>query len=257
MRNHSPPTIALKGTSMPTRFIPANPAKLHLILMLTLTFSTGVIDAVGYLGLDRVFTGNMTGNVVILGMAIMGGDNLPILGPIVALAGFMLGALVAGRTLRPSISGWNHRTTGLLSGVAMVMGVVAAVLLIGGAPSEGEPKIVIITATLAIAMGIQAATARHLNVKDVPTVVVTSTITGLAADSRLGANTHPFWGRRLTAILLILAGAAAGAGLLQLQLGLGVLATALLTLGVAVVGGFAGRGTEPAPTPRSTAATTS
>ena len=37
-----------------------------LPLMLALTFSTGIVDAVGYLGLDRVFTGNMTGNVVIL-----------------------------------------------------------------------------------------------------------------------------------------------------------------------------------------------
>ena len=49
----------------------AEQARLHLILMLVLTFSTGVIDAVGYLGLDRVFTGNMTGNVVILGVALI------------------------------------------------------------------------------------------------------------------------------------------------------------------------------------------
>ena len=30
--------------------------------MLTLAFTTGINDAVGYLGLDKVFTGNMTGN---------------------------------------------------------------------------------------------------------------------------------------------------------------------------------------------------
>jgi uncharacterized membrane protein YoaK (UPF0700 family) len=40
---------------------------MHLVLMMVLTFTTGIIDAVGYLGLDRVFTANMTGNVVILG----------------------------------------------------------------------------------------------------------------------------------------------------------------------------------------------
>lgn len=85
-------------------------------------------------------------------------------------------------------------------------------------------------------MGAQAAAARHLNVKDIPTVVVTSTITGLAADSRLGAGTHPFWGRRLAAIGLIMAGAAVGAGFLQLHLGFGVLLTALLTLAVALLG---------------------
>ena len=50
------------------RSLPAS--RLHLLLMLALTFSTGIIvDAVGYLGLDRVFTGNMTGNVAVPGMA--------------------------------------------------------------------------------------------------------------------------------------------------------------------------------------------
>src|SRR5690606_36157903 len=58
--------------------------RLHLVLMLALTFSTGIADAVGYLGLDRVFTGNMTGNVVILGMALAGADGLPVAGPLLA-----------------------------------------------------------------------------------------------------------------------------------------------------------------------------
>src|SRR5690606_2579666 len=53
-------------------------ARPDLPLMLALTFSTGVIDAVGYLGFDRVFSGNMTGNVVLLGMGIAGADGLPV-----------------------------------------------------------------------------------------------------------------------------------------------------------------------------------
>jgi uncharacterized membrane protein YoaK (UPF0700 family) len=211
---------------MPARFFPADPARLHLVLMLMLTFSTGVIDAVGYLGLDRVFTANMTGNVVILGMALMGGDNLPVLGPVVALAGFMVGALISGRTLRTVPSGWAHRTTGLLAGVGVVMAAVAIALLSGVTPRNNEPLTVAITGVLAVAMGVQAATARHLNVKDVSTVVVTSTITGLAADSRFGAGT----------VGLIMAGAALGTVLLQIHIGLGVLMTALITLFVAAVG---------------------
>ena len=86
---------------MLNRLKSSDPGRLHLILMLVLTFSTGVIDAVGYLGLDRVFTGNMTGNVVILGMAFVGADDLPVLGPAIALAGFVVGAVVAGRILAP------------------------------------------------------------------------------------------------------------------------------------------------------------
>ena len=41
---------------MPSRL---SPTALKLILMLALTFSTGIADAVGYLGLDKVFVGNM------------------------------------------------------------------------------------------------------------------------------------------------------------------------------------------------------
>jgi hypothetical protein len=64
------------------------PSRLHLPLMLALAFSTGIIvDAVGYLDLDQVFTGNMTGSVAVPGMAPAGGDDLPIAGPPLALAG--------------------------------------------------------------------------------------------------------------------------------------------------------------------------
>ena len=57
---------------------------LRVWLMVALTFVTGLLDAVGYLGLDRVFTGNMTGNVVILGMGLAGEDSLPVAGPLAA-----------------------------------------------------------------------------------------------------------------------------------------------------------------------------
>uniref|UniRef100_UPI0015F0CFCD YoaK family protein n=1 Tax=Streptomyces phytophilus TaxID=722715 RepID=UPI0015F0CFCD len=69
------------------------------VLMLALTFATGVVDAVGYLHLDQVFAGNMTGNVVILGMAATGGTGLPVLGPSLALTLFLAGAAAAGRLL--------------------------------------------------------------------------------------------------------------------------------------------------------------
>lgn len=230
------------------------PARLHLVLMLVLTFSTGVIDAVGYLGLDRVFTGNMTGNVVILGMALIGADNLPVVGPSIALACFMLGAVIAGRVLRPEAAGWSRRTTSLLTAVGATMTAVAIVLFLH-APHAGDPVTLAITGALAVAMGIQAATARHLAVKDVTTVVVTSTLTGLAADSRLGGGSGKHTGRRLGAVVLILAGATAGAALLHVHPGLGVLLTAVLTLGVALAGGTARRRAAVADTGVATSAT--
>jgi uncharacterized membrane protein YoaK (UPF0700 family) len=213
----------------------SSPAELHLALMLALTFSTGTIDAVGYLGLDRVFTGNMTGNVVILGMALTGADGLPIIGPVIALVLFMAGAATAGRVLRPVAVGWSHRSTTLflVVGVILAAGALSAFLL----PADRADAVnYTITGALGYAMGMQAGAARHIGVKDVTTVVVTSTLVGLAFDSRFGQGGKQPWLRRAGAVILIGAGAAIGALLLHVHLGLGMALAALITIIVAVLG---------------------
>ncbi len=202
--------------------------------MLALTFSTGVIDAVGYLGLDRVFTGNMTGNVVILGMALAGADDLPIAGPLIALVAFMAGAAVAGRLSRAAATGWVATTPAMLGLVALLMLGLAAYLF--AVPEPGFAIALVVTGLLGLAMGIQAGAARHIGVKDVTTVVVTSTITGLAADSVLGNGKGSQVSRRGAAIVLILAGACVGAFLLRWGLAPGLLLTGAITTVVAVIG---------------------
>lgn len=215
------------------RRLPAE--RLHLWLMLALTFTTGVNDAVGYLGLDKVFTGNMTGNIVVLGMALVGGSGLPVLGPALALVGFMLGAAVAGRALRDGTRTWHGRTTVIFGCVAAVMVGLAIMLLVVG---DRPPRPVGITTTTlaAVAMGLQAATARVIAVKDVTTVVVTSTLTGLAADSVFGSGKGGGSVRRAAAIVAILAGAAVGALLLKAHLGLALLLAGVLIAAAAYLG---------------------
>lgn len=215
--------------------IPAD--RMHLWLMLVLTFTTGINDAVGYLGLDKVFTGNMTGNVVILGMALVGDTGLPVLGPALALVGFMAGAALGGRVLKADKRAWSGRTTALFSLVAVMMLVLAGLLFVTG--DEPSSAVMITTTTLAaVAMGTQAAAARHIAVKAVTTVVVTSTITGLAADSPLGSGKASFRGggtaRRVITILLILLGASAGAGMLLWHTGGGLLLAGIL-IGLATI----------------------
>ena len=214
-------------------------ARRHLVLMLALTFTTGIVDAVGYLGLDRVFTANMTGNVVILGMALAGADDLPVLGPALALVGFLAGAALGGRVLRTAPAGWSHRTSNTFAAT----GVLAVGLGVGALvvpPEEGTVWALVVTTLLAVAMGLQAASARRLAVKDVTTVVVTSTLTGLAADSRLAGGTGDGWARRSLAVALILVGAAVGALLLKVGgdhgIGVGMLFAGVLALVAAALG---------------------
>jgi uncharacterized membrane protein YoaK (UPF0700 family) len=212
----------------------------HLWAMLALTFSTGIVDAIGYLGLDRVFTGNMTGNVVILGMALVGADDLPVLGPLLALVGFMAGAALGGRVLRDAPVGWSRRTTWLFAAVGVVVLALAVLLLATGEhPSHGVQ--VVLTTVLGAAMGVQAATARFLAVKDVTTVVVTSTITGLAADSVFGSGKGGGTGRRIAAVASILLGALVGAALLRVGLGVALVVAGAVILVPTVAGALHAR----------------
>ncbi|WP_341995202.1 DUF1275 domain-containing protein [Microbacterium sp. LWH7-1.2] len=211
------------------------PERVELWCMLALTFSTGVIDAAGYLGLDRVFTGNMTGNVVILGMGLAGADDLPVLGPVVALIAFVAGAAVAGRAGRGTASGWSGRTSLLLLLVTIALLVAAGL----GAARESIDVIDhnVLTALLGLAMGVQAGAARAVGAKDVTTVVVTSTLVGLVYDSRLaGGNGGSPWPRRLLSVVLIGLGAWAGAHLVDLHFSWSVLLAAGVTAIVVVAG---------------------
>jgi uncharacterized membrane protein YoaK (UPF0700 family) len=203
--------------------------------MLLLAFGTGMIDAIGYLGLDRVFTGNMTGNVVILGMALAGSDDLPILGPFLALVGFMLGAAVAGRLVPFKATAWIPRFSWMLTANALLMLVCAVGLLVlGERPTTVEAAA--ITTALAVAMGLQAGLARAIAVRDVTTVVVTSTITSLAADSVFGANRRAGAARRIASIVVITVGAFVGALMVHWHLSAGLFVSAVIALVVAGLG---------------------
>src|SRR5271155_5738224 len=64
--------------------------------LLVLTFTTGLVDATSYLGLGRVFTANMTGNIVFLGFGIAGSGGLPVVAPLISLGAFLMGAGAGG-----------------------------------------------------------------------------------------------------------------------------------------------------------------
>ena len=178
--------------------------------LLALTFTTGVLDAVGYLGLGHVFAANQTGNIVLIGLGLADGMTTPLLGPAATLGAFAIGAYVAGRVLRHAAPGWAPGVSGLLAGVAgTVLAVAALVHALG--PELAEPWRVAVTAVLGAAMGAQTAAARHVGVEDMTTVVVTSTLAKLVADAP-GAGARPqLWVRRGAAVSMIAAGAVVGA----------------------------------------------
>jgi hypothetical protein len=91
-----------------------------------MTAVTGIIDAVSYLTLGRVFTAHMTGNVVLLVFAFAGAPGLSISRSAVALLAFLSGANLAGRMARnTSGHAWADRAF-LLEAVLLGLSAISA-----------------------------------------------------------------------------------------------------------------------------------
>src|ERR1700722_11936745 len=71
-----------------------------IVVLLVMTAVTGIVDAVSYLGLGHIFTANMTGNIVLMGFRLGGNDGVSLRRSVIALVGFMLGAVAGGRMSR-------------------------------------------------------------------------------------------------------------------------------------------------------------
>jgi uncharacterized membrane protein YoaK (UPF0700 family) len=197
--------------------------------LLVLTFTTGLVDAVSYLGLGRVFTANMTGNVVFLGFGIAGSGGLPVVAPLVSLGAFLLGA-GGGGVLADRIG--DHHPQHIARALAIEVSLIGVAALLAAAvdvrPNAFSSDVVI--ALLAFAMGFRNATVRRIGVPDLTTTVLTMTLTGLAADSPPAGGSGKGSVRRIAAVLAMFAGALAGALLLKTSLALPLLAAAGLAL---------------------------
>ncbi|HEY1687831.1 MAG TPA: YoaK family protein [Solirubrobacteraceae bacterium] len=197
--------------------------------LLVLTFTTGIVDAVSYLGLGRVFTANMTGNVVLLGFGIVGAAKLPVLAPLISLAAFLIGG-VAGGLLAGLLEKRRpiHLSTALATEALFVTIAVLLVAIFDVRPGSAAGDAVI--AVLAFAMGVRNATVRKIAVPDLTTTVLTMTLTGLAAESRLAGHSGKGTTRRTAAIVAMFTGALAGALMVKSSLVLPLIVAVALVL---------------------------
>ncbi|WP_444664637.1 YoaK family protein [Cellulomonas sp. CW35] len=216
----------------------ATTAGLFTTGLLLLTAATGAIDAVSYLALDGVFTGNMTGNVLFLAFALVGVPGMPLLNNALALVGFVVGSILGGRLMRRGHPvGLPVRSAWLLGGGAALIAVLVVVwLVVGDLTPTGQA---VLTAVLAALMGAQVAAVKPVGNTDITTVVVTSTLANVSRESRLGGGrqTPGQWRDRSLAVLSMGVGAAIGAAVLRAADGPVALAASgvLFTAGVAAL----------------------
>ena len=145
-----------------------------------LSLAAGCVDAAGFLGFGEVFVANMTGNTVLLGIAIGQADSEAVFHAATALAGFICGvaagALAVGRKQEGTV--WPGRVTVALAIELIALTVFAVVWLYTGAELAGGTVFLLISLS-ALAMGMQSSAVRRLGVPGVATTYITGTLTNL------------------------------------------------------------------------------
>jgi len=146
-----------------------------------LACAAGCVDAVSYIALGRVFTANMTGNTVLLGLAIGQAESQAVVRSGLALLGFLvgvaLGASIAGRRQHDGV--WPSAVTAALAlEWVILLGCVVVWQLAGDGISNSRAEAALIVLS-ALAMGIQTAAARRLDASGIATTYITGTLTRL------------------------------------------------------------------------------
>ena len=151
-------------------------------MLLLLSLAAASLDAISYLGLGRVFTAMMTGNTVLLGLALAQGEVLAALRSILALIGFAIGvfvgAIIVERESEPAE--WPAAVTAALAFETMILIIFAASFTLFGNTHQGIVYLLIILS--AFAMGVQSAAVRRLGVPGIATTYITGTLTSLMID---------------------------------------------------------------------------
>jgi uncharacterized membrane protein YoaK (UPF0700 family) len=152
-------------------------------LLLVLTFAAGYIDALSYLGLGRVFTANMTGNTVLLGIALAEFDGAAIRRASLALVGFLAGAAVGAWVVERDHSDglWPRAVTlALLLESLLLLAFAAGWYLAHDTLATATTRAALIVLS-AFAMGVQSAAVIRLEITGIATTYLTGTLTNLVA----------------------------------------------------------------------------
>jgi uncharacterized membrane protein YoaK (UPF0700 family) len=178
-----------------------------------MTVVTGLVDAVSFLSLGRVFTANMTGNVVLLGFATARVPGLSVTLSLTALACFLAGAVLGGRIMARASGDSPFRSAARAFRIEVLLLTAASLCALGHKGDLVDPSLqpLALIALTAVAMGIRNAAVRKLAIPDLTTTVLTMTLTGIAADSSLAHGHNVRLARRIGSVVAVFAGAAVGA----------------------------------------------
>lgn len=140
-----------------------------------LSLTAGCVDAISFVGFRGVFTANMTGNTVLLGIAIAAKFgklpvSLGIVAPLIAIATFILGAIAVLPIFRVGFDA--RRAAGVVFAEAVLVGIASfAFSMLGGAY-----VVPLCIALVSFSMGAQSIVAARAGLPGIATTYVTGTL---------------------------------------------------------------------------------
>jgi uncharacterized membrane protein YoaK (UPF0700 family) len=157
------------------------PGKIAVALALTMV--GGFVDAVGYIALFQIFTANMSGNSVHVGMYLGQQQWMELVRPLSAIISYVVGMAatriavgVAGRSGVRRIASFTLATEALL---LAIFAHATPAMHLGQIVDQHSAAYFSLVALLAFAMGVQTATLTHIGPLTVYTTFVTGTLTKL------------------------------------------------------------------------------
>jgi uncharacterized membrane protein YoaK (UPF0700 family) len=213
------------------------------LIAIALTFASGATDVASYTRLGNVFTSVMTGNIVLLGLAVARHSLTLASHTLVSIAGYIIGVAggtriaqgfrvagaaadsgaagsgAAGAAAKGGAGADEGRASGLPGHVGWAL-LAELILLCGftvgweidGARPAGWAQFCLL-AVAASAMGVQSSTVKYMGLSEVSTTYLTGTLTGLVSSLVSPKQATKYLARRF-GVLIGLAMGAALSGLL-------------------------------------------
>lgn len=208
------------------------------LVAVLLSFVAGYVDTVGFVALFGLFTAHVTGNLVLIGAALVRSRH----GLVTKLLALPVFVLVVGATAlyaRKRAAAGKPALPGALLAQLLFLGAFAAAGIAASPLSDADAPLAILAGLLGVcAMSVQNAASRLLMGELPPTTVMTGGVTQSAIDAAqllASAGTDAAARARLRKfvppVLAFAAGAIAGA-LLYASLGFAVLALPMAALAV-------------------------
>lgn len=176
MTNSTTPTTT---ASTPAADSPSDGAWHSMLL----AFTAGFVDTLGFVALFGLFTAHVTGNFVLIGAAMAGGEHSGVVGKLLALPTFVLG-VAATRMFQLRREQEGLDTAGPLMAAQLLLLVTFMLAGVWASPfasGNGAPAIVVGLVGV-LTMSIQNTAARSVFARLTPSTVMTGNVTQLVMD---------------------------------------------------------------------------